>query len=66
MAKEVTPARVKLIAEGARVPLDQTAIDRIAHVASLLLTGFTGAKMMLPLEVEPSSYTVVAHKEIRR
>jgi hypothetical protein len=62
MPEDVTPERVAAIATAARVPLDQTAATRVARAVSPTVTRFTAEKIALPLEIEPATFAVVAHR----
>jgi hypothetical protein len=62
MPDEVTPERVAAFATAARVPLDQAAATRVARAVNPAVTRFTAEKIALPLEVEPATYAVVAHR----
>jgi hypothetical protein len=62
MPEDVTPERVAAIATAARVPLDQTAATRVARAVNPTVTRFTAEKIALPLEIEPATFAVVAHR----
>ena len=66
MADEVTAQRVEAVAAAARVPLDAASAARVARATNPTIARFTAEKIALPLEVEPSTYVVVARKEIGR
>jgi hypothetical protein len=66
MPDEVTPERVAAIATAARVPLDQTVAARVAHAVNPTVTRFAAEKLVLPLEVEPATYAVVARQGIKK
>jgi hypothetical protein len=62
MPEDVTPERVAAIATAARVPLDQTAAARVARAVNPTVARFTAEKIALPLEIEPATFAVVAHR----
>jgi len=57
--------RIALISTAARIPLAPDSRERIARAVTATVTRFAAASVVLPFEVEPSSFTVVAHEEIR-
>ena len=63
MTDEVTPDRVAAIATAARVPLDQTAAARVARAVNPIVTRFAAEKIVLPLEIEPAVFAVVARRD---
>jgi hypothetical protein len=63
MTDEVTPDRVAAIATAARVPLDQTAAARVARAMNPIVTRFAAEKIVLPLEIEPAAFAVVARRD---
>jgi hypothetical protein len=64
MPDEVTPERVAVIAAAARVTLEQTSAARVAKAVNPTVTRFADQRIALPLEVEPATYSVVAHQGI--
>jgi hypothetical protein len=66
MPDAVTPERVAAIAAAARVPLDQTSSARVANAVNPTVTCFAAQKIVLPLEVEPATYAVVARQGITK
>ncbi|WP_088343373.1 MULTISPECIES: hypothetical protein [Rhodomicrobium] len=63
MADEITPERIRLNAEAARVALGADVPARIARAVAPVFTRFTAEKLALPLEVEPSTFLVVQRGE---
>ena len=63
MTDEVTPDLVAAIATAARVPLDQTAAARVARAMNPIVTRFAAEKIVLPLEIEPAAFAVVARRD---
>jgi hypothetical protein len=63
MTDEVTPDRVAAIATAARVPLDETAATRVARAVNPTVTRFAAEKIVLPLEIEPAAFAVVARRD---
>ena len=63
MTDEVTPDRVAAIARAARVPLDQSAAARVARAVNPIVTRFAAEKIVLPLEIEPAAFAVVARRD---
>jgi hypothetical protein len=63
MTDEVTPDRVAAIARAARVPLDQSAAARVARAVNPIVTRFAAEKIVLPLEIEPAVFAVVARRD---
>ena len=66
MADEVTPERVQAVSAAARVPLEATSAARVARATNPTISRFTAEKIVLQLEVEPSTFVVVARAEIGR
>jgi len=61
MAEDVIPERIAAIAASARIPLDAAAAARVAHSVTPIVRKFAEAKVILPLEVEPATFVIVAH-----
>lgn len=57
--------RIAFIAAAARVPLASDSRVRIARAVTPTLSRFAAAGVTLTFEIEPSSLTVVARREIR-
>ena len=66
MADHITPERVVAIATAAAIPIDVSTALRIAKGVSSAAARFRAGTIDLPFESEPSTYVVVAHKEIKR
>lgn len=66
MSDTVTPERIKIFAEAARVPLPDSSPARIAKAATAVVSRLNRENIQLPLEVEPATYVVVAHKGAKR
>ena len=64
MSDDVTPERVVAIAAAARIPISAAAAARVAGGTSPTAARFRAAEVDVPLEAEPSTYLVVAQKEI--
>ena len=62
MPDEVTPERVAAIAAAVRVPLESTSAARVANAVNPTVTRFAAQKIALPLEVEPTTYALVARQ----
>ena len=60
MADEVTPERVEIIAAAARIQVDAAAAERVARAVRFTAKIFAEEKISLPMEVEPSTFVVVA------
>jgi len=58
------PERIRVIAEAARVPIGAEAPARIARALTPTIINFAALKLAMPLEVEPSTFTVVLRREI--
>lgn len=65
MPDHVTPARVAAIAAAAGIPLGQATDARIARGVSATAARFRTGNVDVPFEAEPSTYLVVAHREIK-
>jgi hypothetical protein len=65
MAEDVTPERIATIAASARIPLDATAAARVARSVNPTVRRFAEERLILPLEVEPATFVVVAHTRAR-
>lgn len=66
MTDHVTPERVAAIAVAAGIPLAESTPARIARGASPTAARLRSGNVDLPFETEPSTYGVVAHREIKR
>lgn len=66
MPDPVTAERVAAMAAAARVPLRPEAPARIAGAVTPTVMRFAAEKVALDLEIEPSTFTVVALKEAGR
>jgi hypothetical protein len=66
MPDEVTPERVAIIAQAARVPLAAEAAARVARATNPTATRFARANVALPFETEPASFVVVQRRELTR
>jgi hypothetical protein len=62
MPDEVTADRVCAIADVAGVVLDRVNAERVAVAATAALKQLAAEKIPLPLEVEPTSFAVVARQ----
>jgi len=54
------------MAEAARVPIGTEVSVRIARALTPTITNFAALRLAMPLEVEPSSFTVVMRREVER
>jgi hypothetical protein len=63
---EINPERIRVMADAARVPIGAEAPARIARALTPTITNFAALKLAMPLEVEPSTYTVVLRREVER
>lgn len=66
MTDKATAERVATIAAAARVPLREDAAARIANAVAPAVARFGEEKIALPLEVEPSTYVVVARRGAKK
>lgn len=64
MADEITPERIRLNAEAARVVLGAEVPARIARAVAPVFARFAAEKLVLPLEAEPSTFLLVQHGEL--
>jgi hypothetical protein len=63
---DISPQRVALIAEAARIPIELASAERVARAVAMPVNRLTTAKLTLPLEIEPSSFAVIQQREIGR
>jgi hypothetical protein len=63
---EINPERIRTIADAARVPIGAEAPGRIARGLTPTITNFAALKLAMPLEVEPSTFTVVMRREVEQ
>ena len=66
MQDEVTPERVRAIAASAGVSLDTASAARVAGAVKATVERFSAENIALPLEVEPATFAVVAHRTVKR
>jgi hypothetical protein len=66
MSDEITGARVEMLAAAARVPLPEGSAARIANAVAPTIARLADAQLDLSLETEPSTFVVVARREIDR
>jgi hypothetical protein len=66
MPHDVSPERVAALAAGVRVSLTHEDAVRIARAASPMLARFADGKITMPMETEPSTFSVVQHKDAGR
>jgi hypothetical protein len=64
MPDDTLPERIRLNAAAVRVALDPDTPARIARAVTPTLARLEAEKLALPMEVEPSTFTVVQRKEI--
>jgi hypothetical protein len=65
MPDDVTPERVAVMAAAARVPLNAETCARVARAVGPTAARFAGVDLALTFEVEPSTYTAIARREIK-
>ena len=65
MAEDVSPEHIATIAARARIPLDAAAAARVARSVTSTLRRFAEERLILPLEVEPATFVVVAQMRAR-
>ena len=63
---DVGAKRILTIAEAARIPIEPQSAERVAGAVGPAVSRLTAAKLTIPLEIEPSSFTAVQLREIRR
>ena len=66
MPDETLAERIRMLAEAARIPLGAETPARIARAVTPALTRIAAENLAMPLEVEPSTFVVVQHREVRR
>jgi hypothetical protein len=66
MPEEITAAHVEMLAAAARVPLTEGSAARIANAVAPTIAHLADAQLDLSLETEPSTFVVVARREIDR
>jgi hypothetical protein len=60
---DILTERIRLNAAAARIALAEGAPDRIARAVTPALTRLEQEKLAIPMEVEPSTFTVVQRRE---
>ncbi len=63
---DVSPGRIAAIAAAARIPIEPGTPERVAGAVSMPVNRLSEANLVLPMEVEPSTFMAVQQKEIRR
>ena len=66
MAYEIDPERIRIIAEAAGLPLDAASAARVARTVAPNAGRFAEVRPVIPFEVEPSTFVVVQHGELKR
>ncbi|MGA2129412.1 MAG: hypothetical protein ABSG76_25045 [Xanthobacteraceae bacterium] len=66
MSDEVTPDRIAAMAAAARVPISPEACVSVTRSVMPTVAQLSAHPITLALETEPSSFTVVQRREIRR
>jgi hypothetical protein len=66
MPDDISPERVTTLAKAARIALPPEGAARIAGAVTPMLTRFAAAAIAMPLEIEPSSFVAVQHKDAGR
>jgi len=66
MPDDISADRVAAIATAARVPLEPSEEERIAHAVAPTVARFARAKIDLSLETEPASFVAAQRREIGR
>jgi hypothetical protein len=66
MPDEIDPERVAALVAAARVSLDDEGAARIARAVTPMLTRFAAGAIAMPLEIEPSTFVAVQHKDAAR
>jgi hypothetical protein len=64
MPDEVTAERITVMAAAGRVPLEPATCARVARTVGPTVRRFADAGLALAFEVEPSSFTAIARREI--
>lgn len=64
MPEDNLPERIRLNAEAVRVALGPDAPARIARAVTPTLARLEQENVVIPLEIEPSTFTVVQRQEI--
>ena len=64
VTQERVQARIAIMSEAARVPLDPNASARVARAVLPTIKRFAAADVAPGFEVEPSSFTAIARTEI--
>ena len=63
---DVSPERIAALAAAARVPLSEDGPARIARAVTPTVTRYAAENLAIPLETEPSSFTVVQRRDSAR
>jgi hypothetical protein len=64
MPQDDLPERIRLTAEAVRIALGDDAPTRIARAMEPALARLRAEKLAIPLDVEPSTFTVIQRREI--
>jgi len=65
MSEHITPERVAANAAAAGIAIDASTAARVANGMSSTAARLRNGKADMPFESEPSTYLVVAHREIK-
>lgn len=66
MPDEISPERVRVIAEAARIPLGEGSAERVARAGGPLAARFAAKSPAAPFEAEPSTFNLVQAREKQR
>jgi hypothetical protein len=63
MSDEDLPERIRMNADAVRIALGPDATARIARAIAPTLARFAREKLVMPMEVEPSTFVVMQRRE---
>jgi hypothetical protein len=66
MPDDISPERIATLAAAARIALPPAAAQRIVGAVAPMLRRVAAAEMALELEIEPSTFIAVQHKDAGR
>ncbi len=63
---DISPQRIAVIAEAARIPIEPASAERVARAVASAVNRLAAANLAIPMEIEPSSFMAVQQQEIVR
>jgi hypothetical protein len=63
---DVSPDRIAVISEAARIPIEPASAVRVAGAIAMPVNRLAASNLAIPLEIEPSTFMVIQQGEIVR